>query len=124
MSDGSLTTFAYLCVGCPLGCRLELDEDEHGDVIEVRGASCKRGDRYAVQEHSDPRRTLTTTVAIEGGSWPRLPVKTDGTIPKDTLQAACRALRAVVVQAPVRLGDVVVADLAGTGVDVLATRDM
>ena len=123
-ADGGLTTYAYLCIGCPLGCRLELDEDEHGDVVEVRGSSCRRGDRYAVQEHTEPRRSLTTTVGIDGAYWPRLPVKTNGTIPKQAMLEACRALREVVVQAPVRLGDVVVADLLGTGVDVVATRDM
>jgi CxxC motif-containing protein len=118
------TTYAYLCIGCPLGCRLEVDEDDHGDIIEIRGSSCRRGDRYAEQEHTDPRRGVTTTVSITGGLWPRLPVKTSGEIPKDLVRAACAELRHVRVQAPVKLGDVLVHDLLGTGCDVVATRDM
>lgn len=118
------TTFAYLCIGCPLGCRLELDEDEAGTIVEVRGSSCKKGERYAAQEHTDPRRLVTTTVAVTGGTWPRLPVKTTGEVPRDLVLEAARALADVVVAAPVRLGDVVVADLLGTGCDVVATRDL
>ncbi|MFW2381416.1 MAG: DUF1667 domain-containing protein [Acidimicrobiales bacterium] len=118
------TTYAYLCIGCPLGCRLEVDEDSHGDIIEIRGSSCRKGDRYAAQEHTDPRRNLTTTVAISGGLWPRLPVKTDGDIPKDLVRGACQELRLVRLTAPVKMGDVVVDDLLGTGCAVVATRDM
>jgi CxxC motif-containing protein len=118
------STYAYLCIGCPLGCRLEVDEDIHGDIIEIRGSSCRKGDRYAQQEHTDPRRTVTTTVAISGAIWPRLPVKTNGEIPKDQVLAACEELRRVRVQAPVKMGDVVLDDLLGTGCAVTATRDM
>jgi len=63
-------TFSYLCIGCPLGCRLELDEVD-GDVVEVRGNSCKKGVTFAREEHVDPRRVVTTTVAIGGAAWPR-----------------------------------------------------
>jgi len=117
-------TTAYLCIGCPLGCRLELVEDDDGAIVEVRGAGCRKGEHYAAEEHTDPRRAVSTTVAIDGSRWPRLPVKTTGTIPKGQVIEACRSLRSVRVSAPVRLGDVIVADLLGTGVDVVATRDM
>ena len=76
------------------------------------------------QEHTDPRRTVTTTVAIDGALWPRLPVKTAAEIPRDLVLEAAGALASVTVRAPVRLGDVVVDDLQGTGVAVVATRDM
>ena len=124
MTTDDTTIYAYLCIGCPLGCRLEVDEDGHGDIIEVRGSSCRRGDRYAEQEHTDPRRGVTTTVAINGALWPRLPVKTSGEIPKDMVLEACEELRHLRVQAPVRMGDVLVNDLLDTGCSVVATRDM
>lgn len=122
--DGQEATFGYLCIGCPLGCRLEVDEDAAGDIVEVRGFSCRIGREFAVQEHVDPRRLVTTTVAVVGGRWPRQPVKTSAPVPKASVRAVCRALAGVVLSAPVRLGDVVATDVAGTGVDVVATRDM
>jgi CxxC motif-containing protein len=123
-SASDVSMFTYLCIGCPLGCRLEVDTGESGEIIEVRGFSCKRGDEFARQEHVDPRRQVTTTVWIEGARWPRLPVKTSGTVPKEMLGEVCRVLWDVRVQAPVALGDVIVADVLGTGTDVVATRSM
>ena len=116
-------TSNYLCINCPLGCRLEVDAD--GDqVVEVRGNACKRGVEFARQEHSDPRRMVTTTVAISGAPLARLPVATAAAIPKATVRAVCRALHAHELRAPVRIGDVVLADALGTGVDVVATRTL
>lgn len=119
-----LTTYTYLCIGCPLGCRLEVDEAAPGEIVEVRGSSCRRGDEFARQEHVDPRRLVTTTVAVDGGHWPRLPVKTSGTVPKALVRDVCRVLAEVRVRAPVRCGDVIVPDVLGTGTDVVATRDL
>jgi len=115
--------YAYLCIGCPLGCRLELDVDDAG-AFEVRGNSCKKGEEFARQEHIDPRRTVTTTVACSGGRWPRLPVRTTTTVPRDRVAEVCRALQTITVHAPVAMGDVVAADVCGTGADVVATRAM
>ncbi len=113
----------YLCIGCPLGCRLEVDAID-GEVVEVRGNSCKRGKEFAVQEHTDPRRFVTTTVRTLGGRWPRLPVKTATSVPKGRVVDVARALHELTLTAPVAMGDVVLADVLGTGVDVVATRDL
>jgi CxxC motif-containing protein len=123
--DGrEVTTHGYLCIGCPLGCRLEVDEGSDGDIVEVRGFSCRKGRTFAVQEHTDPRRLVTTTVAVDGGRWPRLPVRTVEAVPKDLVRDVCRALATVHLHAPVAIGDVVLADVCGTGIDVVATRDL
>jgi CxxC motif-containing protein len=120
-----LHTAHYLCIGCPLGCRLEVDEDaETHALVEVRGFSCRRGQEYAVQEHTAPRRIVTTTVEIDSARWPRLPVRSRAPIPKPLVMALCRALRKVRVSAPVTMGDIIVANAAGTGVDIIAARDM
>jgi len=113
----------YLCTGCPLGCRLEVEalDDE---IVEVRGFSCKRGKAFAEQEFTDPRRSVSTTVRVDGGRWARLPVKTAEPIPKALVQALCGALHEVRMRAPVTMGDLVMADVVGTGIDVVATRDM
>jgi CxxC motif-containing protein len=113
----------YLCIGCPLGCRLEV-EAEGDHIVEVRGFACKKGKEFAQWEFTDPRRMVTTSVGITGARWARLPVRTRAPIPKHLVLELCRALHAVVVTAPVRMGDVVLADALGTGTDVIASRDL
>mgnify|MGYP001056529406 CR=1 FL=1 len=113
----------YLCIGCPLGCQLEV-EHTGKDIHRVSGYSCRRGKEFAESEHTDPRRTLTTTVHVVGGAERRLPVKTEVPIPKHEVSRLCDELRKINVQAPVRQGDVVVADALGLGIDVVATRDI
>jgi CxxC motif-containing protein len=123
-TDPDHTVTTYLCIGCPLGCRLEVEEAADHEIVEVRGFSCKKGERFAVQEHTDPRRTVTTTVAVTGGRFPRLPVRTAEPIPKDLVRRLCAELRTVTVAGPAAMGEVVLPDALGTGVDVVATRDM
>lgn len=114
----------YLCIGCPLGCRLEVEEDAGGDIVEIRGFSCRKGKIFAEREHIDPRRMVTTTVAVTGGRWARLPVHTTEDIPKDRVMEVVSALRAVTVAAPIILGTPIAADVCATGVDIVASRDM
>jgi CxxC motif-containing protein len=120
---GDVAVSHYLCIGCPLGCRLEVEDHGNGQV-EVRGQSCKKGEAFGRQEHLDPRRTVTTTVAIRGSFYPRLPVKTKGDVPKDAVVDVCRLLHALRVEAPVTMGQTIAADVLGTGVDVVASRDL
>ena len=119
-----METTTYLCIGCPLGCRLEVDEDEEGHIVEIRGFSCKRGKIYAEQEHTAPQRMVTTTVNIIGGRHARLPVKTSAPVPKDAVVAVCRSLRPVTVCAPIQMGDIIATDVLNTGANVIASCDM
>ena len=114
----------YLCIGCPLGCRLEVEESDDGSIVEVRGHSCKKGERFAEREHHDPRRMVTTTVAVSGGRWARLPVHTTSEVPKDLVRDVVRHLRAIRVEAPIELGRVIESDVLDTGADVVASRAM
>jgi CxxC motif-containing protein len=123
VAEAVTETSVYLCTGCPLGCRLEVDA-VGDEVLEVRGFNCRRGERYGRQEHVDPRRPLSTTVWIEGAAIRRVPVRTAEAIPRDRVLPAALALRGVRVRAPVHRGQVVVADVAGTEVDVIVTRDL
>lgn len=122
MSDEPRVT-RYLCIGCPLGCRLEVHQHDDGEV-EVRGFSCRRGEAFGRQEHVDPRRMVATTVRVAGGRWPRLPVSTREPVPKALVLPLCEALHALELSAPVALGQVVLSDALGTGVDVVATRSL
>ncbi len=116
-------TYVYLCTSCPLGCRLEVDAVDD-DVIEVRGNSCKRGIKYGTQEHTDPRRAVSTTVWLHGGPCERLPVRAAEPVPKQKVREFVQALQGLVVEAPVDFGAVVVSDVAGTGIDLIATREI
>lgn len=118
----SVTT-TYLCIGCPLGCRLEVEEDG-GRIVEIRGFSCKRGREYAEQEHRDPRRMVTTTIRVLNGFWPRLPVRSTAPVPKANVKEFCRAVHTITVKAPVTMGDTIASSVLDTGIDVIATRDM
>lgn len=87
------------CITCPVGCRLHL-KAEGKEVLEVKGNRCKRGIKYAREEFTDPRRTLTTTVEIIDGAIPMLPVRTANSIPKGKTMEFMRELAKVKVQAP------------------------
>lgn len=113
-----------VCIVCPVGCRLEVTEPEGNDEWIVTGNKCKRGEVYGKKELVNPTRVLPTTVKINNGFLNRLPVRTNGDIPKGKIFEAMEVINNVVVEAPVKMGDVIISDLLGTGVDVIASRSM
>lgn len=113
-------TQTLICVSCPMGCALTA-RIEDGRVAAVAGNQCARGVVYAEAECVNPLRTVTTTIPVAGGDLPTLPVKTAAPIPKTMIMACMAALRNVSARAPVAIGDVIVADAAGTGVAIVAT---
>ena len=118
-----METRELTCIGCPMGCQLTVTL-ENGSVVNVSGNSCKIGDTYARKELTAPTRIVTSTVAIQGGSAHRLPVKTASDIPKDKIFNIMDEIRHTTVSAPIKIGDVVIPNVAGTGVDVIATKDI
>ena len=111
------------CIGCPMGCQVSV-EFEGEEILKVTGNSCPIGDKYARNEVLHPERTVTSTVVITGGEKTRLSVKTASNIPKDKIFDAMKEIDAVRIAAPVKIGDVVLKNVAGTGVDVIATRNI
>lgn len=112
-----------ICIGCPLGCNLTVEMDG-GKVLSVNGNTCKRGDDYARKELTDPRRIVTSTVPVAGGNLPVVSVKTASDIPKGKIRECLCALKGVTLTAPVQIGDVIVENVADTGVDVIATKSV
>ena len=110
-----------ICIVCPQGCHLKVDE-ENG--YEVKGNSCPRGAEYGKKELVNPTRVITTTVAIEGGTYRRVPVKTAGDIPKGMIYAIMDEINKVVVQSPIKVGDVIIENVLGTGVNVVSAKNM
>jgi len=111
--------FTVTCVACPVGCEVTVSG---GD--EVRGNRCDRGREYALLEHRDPRRILTSTVRTTCPDLPLLPVRTDRPIPKRLLFEAAKLLATECISPPVKAGDVVVRDILGTGASAVATDDL
>ena len=141
---GTVTTRELTCIGCPMGCHLEESTNvvksnqkligamgcpltvtmEAGEVISVTGNTCKRGDVYARKEVTNPTRIVTSTVRVSGGDADMVSVKTKEDIPKGKIFECVKALKTVEVPAPVHIGDVLVKDVAGTGVDIVATKNV
>lgn len=111
------------CIMCPLGCELTVTIED-GAVIDVKGNTCPRGAQYAKDEVTAPKRILTSTVAVEGDLLPLLPVVSACVLPKEKILECAAYLRKVKIQAPVQTGDVVVKNILGLGVDIVASRDM
>ena len=111
------------CIMCPMGCEMTVTT-EQGKFISVAGNSCPRGAKYAKTEFTDPKRMLTTTVRIAGGVLPLLPVVSADVLPKGKVAECAAYLRNIKVSAPVKAGDIIVADILGLGVDIVASRGM
>ena len=119
----SMNTVNLICIGCPLGCPLTV-EMEGNEVKSVAGNTCPRGDAYAKKELTNPTRIVTSTVRVAGGKLAMVSVKTQSDIPKGKIFDCVKALKDVEVTAPVKIGDVIVENVAGTGVNVIATKNV
>ena len=113
-----------ICIVCPKGCIMTMEEGKDCAPGQIMGYTCPKGEEYARQELSCPTRVVTSTVKIIGAAHPRLPVKTDGSIPKDRIFDCIRLMDSLSVQAPVQLGQCLIADALGLGVSVVACRTM
>ena len=111
------------CIVCPMSCVGEV-EIADGQVVRMVGFTCERGRAYAKSEVIAPKRVLTTTVNLMGGTLRLLPVVSQQPLPKDKIFACVRCLASTEVQAPVKEGDVVYSDILGLGVDIVASRDV
>lgn len=110
------------CTVCPMGCSLVVSKVD--GEYKVEGNTCKRGAKYGVEEVTNPRRVITTTVKLNGGYLNLLPVKTNDSVPKELMFDIMKLLDNVLVNAPVNVGDVIVKDVLGTGVDVVSAKSM
>ncbi len=119
-----MTERRITCILCPNGCVLDVtySGEPTEETISVVGNLCPRGISYALEELIRPKRTLTTSVLVIGGEEPLVSVKTASPIPRSKIDEARRELLRVVVEAPVTIGDLIAKDIAGTGVDIIATR--
>lgn len=109
------------CIGCPMGCILEVELDGT-EVVKVTGNTCPRGKDYGIKECTNPTRIVTSSVAVENGEETVAPVKTERDIPKEKVYEVIRLLKDVTIKAPVNIGDVVLENIFNTGVNIIATK--
>ena len=129
MSDNVSETLQFNCTTCPSECLLtvEVERDANGAVVEVRsvtGNNCPRSDKFAHQELTCPTRVLTTTVAVSGGDETLLPVRTAEAIPLALHAQAMNLIRGLVLNAPIRMGDIVLENLLDTNINLIASMDI
>lgn len=111
-----------VCINCPRGCDLTV-ENINGE-IKVTGNSCPRGEQYAINEMTNPLRTVTTTISIVSKKYNRLPVITSSPIPKAKILDICKALKGVEVKAPIKMGEIIIKDVLGLGSDIIASKSI
>ena len=110
------------CIICPMGCQLRVELDDNKHILSIEGYTCPRGKVYANTECTAPKRTITTTVAVEGGGV--VSVKTDSMVPKELVMECMKVINSV--KAPVNspMGTVIIENILGTGVNVITTKEV
>ena len=112
----------YICISCPIGCRLELEDTD--DQLKITGNKCPRGEIYAREEYLAPKRTVTSTCRIKSEVISRLPVKSDRPVLKGEIEAVLKEIYKLDVVPPVQCGDVLIRDFKNEGINVVATRSI
>lgn len=103
----------FICIICPKGCNLNYHDDT------VTGNACKKGEEYAISEGTNPMRFITSTVALKSGG--RCPVRTSSPVPKSKMMNIMKEIRAISVNAPLEVGDIIVRNISDSGADLIAT---
>ena len=111
-----------ICINCPKGCHLTVEEVD--GEIKVSGNSCPRGMTYAINEMTNPLRTLTTIVSIDSENCARLPVISSKPLPKGKLMDVMKELKTTAVKAPVHMGDVIIENVLGLNSDIIASKSI
>ena len=126
--ENTIEKIPLTCIICPMGCSMEVevetDADGNKKVLSVKDNGCKRGEQYAAKELQNPTRTLTSTIKVEGGLLPLVPVKTADEVPKNMLLQCMEVVRRAGCKAPVKRGDILLYDILGTGINVIACADV
>ncbi|MBD5462354.1 MAG: DUF1667 domain-containing protein [Lachnospiraceae bacterium] len=123
MPEGRDAGSQLICIGCPVGCLITAARNEDGSLV-ITGNTCKKGEAYARNEMTAPVRTVTSMIRVRGGCGFVVPVKTAAEIPKEKIDVCMEEIKAAVVDAPVKVGDILIENVAGTSVPVIATGNM
>ncbi|MBN1832139.1 MAG: DUF1667 domain-containing protein [Deltaproteobacteria bacterium] len=119
-----MTEKELICVICPNGCELKalIEEGSQTVVRKISGALCEKGPAWAEQELINPMRTIASSIIVDGGDYPLVSVRTDAAIPLKSISNVMKAIKSIKVKAPVKVGDVLIREPAGTSCNIIATR--
>lgn len=120
LPEGRDTSKTLICIGCPVGCLITVDRNAYGSLA-ITGNTCKKGEEYARNEMTLPKRSVTSYMKVTGGSAKVVSVKTKEEIPKDKIWDCMEEIKKAVAEAPIKVGDVLLENVAGTGVSIIAT---
>ena len=112
----------FTCICCPLGCRITVTE-EKGQLV-ITGNNCPKGEKYVKDEMTSPTRMVTSMVPVKEGVIPVVSVKTKEPIPKDKINDCIEALKEISIDAPVKIGDIIIENVCGTGIPIIATKNV
>ena len=115
-------TKELVCIVCPRSCRMTITSE--GDELVVTGNTCKRGKEFAINEMTDPRRTVCTTVRTSFPSVPVLPVRVSGAIPKNKIFDLIQEVNRITISKRIGREEVVVPNILDLGVDLIATSNI
>lgn len=116
-------TKEFTCIRCPLGCNITATLED-GKILDITGNTCPRGKEYVTNELTDPRRIVTSLVKVNGGERPVVSVKTASDIPKKDIFRCTEELKGITVNAPVKIGDIILENTCGTGISIVATSNI
>ncbi len=113
-----------VCIVCPVSCPVDVEWTRDDGVLSLENHLCRLAREYVESELFDPRRMLTTSVPVDEGDWPSVSVKTNVPIPRDMMLEAMGEITGLRVKAPIRIGDIILPDVLGTGASIVATRNV
>jgi CxxC motif-containing protein len=119
-----MTYKEIVCIGCPLGCVVNINLESNGSISSFTGNQCKKGQEYAVAEIQNPVRVLTATVLTEGGHRDLLPVRTDKAVSKEKLNAIMKVTAQIRIKPPVKMGQEIAHNVLGTGANLISTGSL
>jgi CxxC motif-containing protein len=110
------------CIVCPEGCPMQAEfETDSKKIISLEGHNCKRGIKFAESEITNPLRLLTTTIRIDSGISQRLPVRSNNPAPKEKILSMVKEVKKIRAKAPIKMGEIIIADVLGTGIDIISS---
>ena len=111
------------CIVCPIGCKITIQSDGISAKV-LTGHRCKEGITYATTEALDPRRMLTSSILVKNGEWPLVSVKSTQPVPKKDIFNVLKKIQTTSVNAPVKRGDILLSDVDGLNIDIIATKSI